>query len=208
MFEAIRQNLKFFILLWFIVFLGSFLILSALGLAPNLNETAEKEKSVIPQDSEVLEKKLAALSAALPRRVTIDKIGVDTRINNPESRNIDVLDDSLSSGAVRYPTSGLLAEKTNMLLFGHSSNLPIVRNKSFQAFNDLEDMEIGEDISVFSDTHEFIYRVNSVEEADAENALVVFESDKREITLSTCNTFGNLNDRFVVKAELIDVRAI
>jgi len=204
MFEKIRRNFVKFIVLWFLIFIGSFLVLSFLGLVP---EEKSSISTVSPGEAE-LGQKIASISPALPERIVIDEIGIDININNPTSRNIDVLDDSLNSGVVRYPTSGLLGQKTNMLLFGHSSFLPIVRNSNFKAFNKLDDLKIGSRVSLFSDTHEFIYEVNSVLEADAENALVVFESNKREITLSTCNSFGDLDDRFVVKGELVNVREI
>jgi len=184
--------------------LGTFIILSILGLVPEEKEPIVEERVT----KETLEEKLLSITPTLPQRVVIDEVGIEININNPESTDINVLDNSLNSGAVRYPGSGLLNEKTNMLLFGHSSHLPIVRNKNYKAFNNLENLKAGNKISVFSNTHEFIYEVTSVEEANAENALVVFESDKREITLSTCNSFGNLDDRFVVKANLVDVKAI
>jgi LPXTG-site transpeptidase (sortase) family protein len=206
MFKLIKQNLIKFIILWFTIFLVSFYILSFFGLVPE----EERVEEIILEDKteQTLEEKLSFVTPVLPEKVVIDEIGVDVVINNPESRDIDVLDQSLSNGAVRYPSSGLLGEKTNILLFGHSSNLPVIRNTNYKAFNKLDKLEIGNKVSVLSNTHEFVYTVTSVEEADAENALVVFESDKREITLSTCNTFGDLNDRFVVKADLFDVVAI
>jgi len=210
MFQTIKKSLAKFVLLWLVVFITSFFILSFFGLIPERELDAVIVDDVIEETEDVvsLEQKLALISPAPPERVVIDLIGVDVNINNPESTSINVLDDSLLTGAVRYPSSGLLGQKTNMLLFGHSSNLPIVRNTNFKAFNKLNKLEPGDSVSVFSKTHEFVYTVTTVEEADAQNALVVFESEKREITLSTCNTFGNLDDRFVVRAELIDVREI
>ena len=157
MFEIIRKNIGKFIILWLIILIVSFAVLSLLGLVP------EEEKDVIIKETpsvESLDEKLANISIALPQRVVIDEIGVDININNPQSRNIDVLDVSLNAGVVRYPSSGLLGQKTNMLLFGHSSHLPIVRNRSYKAFNDLEDLEIGSKVSIFSGTHQFIYIVN------------------------------------------------
>ena len=113
MFEIIKQNKVKFIVIWFIVFLGSFLFLSLFKLVP---ETGGLELETEIISLEKLEQKLAGIPHSLPKRVVIDEIGVDVDINNPESRSIDVLDNSLLSGAVRYPSSGLLGQKTNMLL--------------------------------------------------------------------------------------------
>ena len=200
--KTVKNNKIKFVFLWFIIFLMSFVLLSALGLVPNVDENKE---TISNPTQGSLEQKLASIPSSLPSRIVIDEIRVDVVINNPQSRSIDVLDRSLNTGAVRYPSSGLLGDKTNMLLFGHSSFLPIVRNRNFKAFNNLEDLREGSRISIYSETHKFIYEVTSVEEADAENALVVFDSEKRELTLSTCNSFGDLNDRFVVRANLVDV---
>jgi LPXTG-site transpeptidase (sortase) family protein len=206
MIQIIKSRPLKFIALWLLVFVVSFFILSFFGLVPEPKTDVVVDKNQNGDERSIdIEKKLSTITPSLPKRIIIDEIGVNVEINNPRSRKIDVLDNSLLSGAVRYPTSGLLGEKTNMLLFGHNSSLPVVRNTNFKAFNKLDKLKQGDNVSVFSSTHEFVYKVSSVEEAGAEDALVVFESDKREITLSTCNTFGDLNDRFVVKAELVDV---
>jgi len=207
MLETIRKNLTKFFIIWFLIFLGSFIVFSALGLTPQEETAPENPISVISETTslESLEEKLQNIPPALPRRVVAEKVGIDVKVNNPDSTKIADLDNSLLTGSVRYPESGVLGQKTNMLLFGHSSHLPIVRNPNFKAFNKIEKLETGDAVSIFSDTHEFIYKVTSVEEADAENALVVFDSENREVTLSTCDNFGNLNDRFVVKAILVDV---
>lgn len=207
MFELIKNNFMKFITLWLVIFVAIFIILSILGLVPEeeMKETVNNEEVITLSD---LEAKLASISPSLPKKVVINRVNIEVDILNPESTDIKVLDNALESGAVRYPNSGLLGEKTNILLFGHSSHLPVVRNSNYKAFNNLEKLKVGDKVSLFSDTHEFIYTVNDVSEADAENALVVFESNKREITLSTCNNFGDLSDRFVVKADLVDIREI
>ena len=203
MIEINAKNILKFLGLWFLIFSISFIILSIFDLVP---ESKDEIVFDIASTTQTLEQKVSLLERALPERIVINTIGVDVAINNPNSRNIDILNESLKSGSVRYPDSGLLGERTNMLLFGHSSNLPIVRNGNYKAFNKLDELKIEDRVSVFSNTHEFIYEVTSVEEADASDAFVNFESNKRELTLSTCDNFGDLNDRFVVRAELVDVK--
>ena len=203
MIEINAKNILKFLGLWFLIFSISFIILSIFDLVP---ESKDEIVFDIAPTTQTLEQKVSLLERALPERIVINTIGVDVAINNPNSRNIDILNESLKSGSVRYPDSGLLGERTNMLLFGHSSNLPIVRNGNYKAFNKLDELKIEDRVSVFSNTHEFIYEVTSVEEADASDAFVNFESNKRELTLSTCDNFGDLNDRFVVRAELVDVK--
>lgn len=139
----------------------------------------------------------------LPVRVVIESIGVDVPVSSPEDADIPTLDNALLTGAVRYPTSGTLVEDKNMLIFGHSSHLLVVRNKAFQAFNDLEKLQSGAVIRVDSSTHEYLYRVTSVRRADASEALVRFDTGTKKLTLSTCDTFGEKSERYVVEAEFV-----
>lgn len=138
-----------------------------------------------------------------PVRITIAAIDLDTTIIAPSSSDIDVLDRALLSGAVHYPGSAELSEVGNMLLFGHSSYLPIVHNKAYQAFNDLGKLVPGDTINVYSATHVHEYRVKQVRMVKAGDAQIAFDTDTPMLTLATCNTFGAKQDRWVVTAEWI-----
>ena len=144
----------------------------------------------------------------VPLSVRIPAIGVDTRINNPDATNIEILDDALLSGAVRYPGSALLGENAPMFLFGHQSHLPVVRNQAFKAFNNLQDLEEGDVISVYSNETEFQYSVRSVTKVLAEDALIPLAEGEQTLVLSTCNSFGDPGERFVVEADYLGKVAI
>jgi LPXTG-site transpeptidase (sortase) family protein len=137
-----------------------------------------------------------------PVRIRIQRIGVDTTIVTPQSTDIAVLDRALLSGAVHYPGSAEAGDIGNMLIFGHSSYLPVVKNKSFQAFNELGSLQRGEAVEVFSETHRYTYTVDSVALVRAENAQVPLTVDASLLTLATCNTFGAKQERWVVTAHL------
>lgn len=139
----------------------------------------------------------------VPIRIKIDRIGLDTAILTPSSADIAVLDRALLSGAVHYPGSGLLSENANMLLFGHSSYLPVVHNKAFKAFNELGKVKTGDIVTVFSESHKYTYVVDKVLLSDAEDVLVHFDSPKPMLTLATCNTFGAKEERWIVTATLV-----
>jgi len=138
-----------------------------------------------------------------PVRVVVKKIGIDTIIENPGSTDISVLDDALLSGAVRYPKSGLLGDNANLYLFGHQSGLPVVKNQAFKAFNGVQNLEAGDEITVYSNTAAYTYRVTSVKLVNAETALIPLDSGKKELTLSTCNSFGKNSERYVVTSDFI-----
>lgn len=138
-----------------------------------------------------------------PRRVVVKRAGIDTVIGNPDSTDIPVLDNALLSGAVRYPTSGLLGETATVYLFAHQSGLPVVKNQAFKAFNGIQNLEAGDEIEVYSATAVYTYRVSSVELVDATAALIPLDTGVKKLALSTCNSFGKNTERFVVTSDFV-----
>jgi LPXTG-site transpeptidase (sortase) family protein len=138
-----------------------------------------------------------------PVRVVAASIGLDEMVLNPESTDIKVLDEALLKGTVRYPNSAPLGVDGTMLLFGHSSYLPVVRNQNFKAFNGIQKLQTGSVVSVFSDTTEYRYTVTGVRKADASEDVIELPSVGKHLTLVTCNSFGTKSDRFVVTADFV-----
>jgi LPXTG-site transpeptidase (sortase) family protein len=143
---------------------------------------------------------------SLPTRIIIDSLDVDVSVLNPQSRDIAVLDQALLSGVVRHPDSASFAKAGNMLILGHSSYLPNVMNKNFQAFNGIQKMTWGDKIRVQSEGKEYIYRVSKVYQAKASEITVPFTPGKAMLTLATCNSFGSKEDRFMVEATLLETK--
>jgi len=143
-----------------------------------------------------------------PVRIVIEDIGVDTSVTNPASTDIAVLDRALLAGAVRYPGSGALGADANVLIFGHSSYLPVVKNKAYQAFNELQKLTPGARIMVYSDSHRYTYEVDTIRLANAEDTLIEFTASEPRLTLATCNTFGAKQERWVVAAGLVKTEEI
>ncbi|TSD04929.1 MAG: hypothetical protein Greene07147_846 [Parcubacteria group bacterium Greene0714_7] len=137
-----------------------------------------------------------------PLRVTIPKVGIDTPVNNPNTTTVSGLDTALLKGAVRYPTSALLGENAPMLIFGHQSYLPVVKNQAFKAFNSLQNVRAGDDVIVSSATTNYHYRVTSISYVDAGDAEIQIGGGARTLTLVTCDSFGKQKTkRYVVEAE-------
>ena len=138
-----------------------------------------------------------------PVRVVASAIGLDAPISNPSSTNVHVLDNALLKGAVRYPTTALAGEEGTMLVFGHSSYLPVVYNKAYKAFNNVHKLEKGDIISVFSDTTEYRYRMTNLRVADATEDVVELQTTGKYLVLVTCDSFTAKTSRFVVTAEFV-----
>lgn len=165
----------------------------------------ETEPSEIEETPVVEEEPVVPVSAdTTPDKIIIDALDREVIILNPESSSIAALDTALLSGIARHPDSADLLENGTMLLFGHSSYLPNVINKNFQAFNGIQKLEWGDTIRIQSADFEYVYRVDKVYEAKASTAEVAIASDGKKLTLVTCDSFGSKEDRFIVEASLID----
>ena len=138
-----------------------------------------------------------------PVRITARAINLDATVANPTSTDIEVLDAALLKGAVRYPTSAKLGVEGTVLLFGHSSYLPIVHNQAYKTFDGIQSLKDGDTVSVYSATTEYRYRITGVRVADASEDVVELPSAGKHLTLITCDSFSKKTNRFVVTADFI-----
>jgi len=199
------------------IFLVTFALLSVIGFVPEQfkfasikapkaqTEKTESANFQAPSNSNVVVKSNGTGvdsqdKNVIPTQILIPKIKVDSTINIPQSVDVAVLDTALTKGAVYYPGSGTL-QGGNMFLFGHSSNWKIVNNEAYKTFNDLDKLVIGDEVTLKSGDRTYIYSVTSVSKASEDDALVNFASTGRMLTISTCDTFGRKQDRWVVNAE-------
>lgn len=144
----------------------------------------------------------------LPVSISIKKIDKTISVLNPASRKISDLDEALLHGVVRHPDSATLSQDGNVFILGHSSYLPNVLNRNFQAFNGIQNLEWGDTIEVFSTQYAHTYRVEKVYRAKAQDVTVPVLTDGKMLTLATCNSFGSVDDRFIVEAKLINSTAL
>ena len=143
-------------------------------------------------------------TGTLPHRIVISAINMDLPIQNPATKDIGALTEVLKSGPARYVDSAKLGEKGNMLLFGHSSQLPVVRNQMYKAFNNISKLEEGDVITIYGEGKEYMYRVTAVRAGDANEDVIDLSRTKgTRLTLITCNTLGEKTARWIVEAELV-----
>ncbi len=147
-------------------------------------------------------------SGELPVRVAAKDIGMDVSVLNTQSASIAALDADLLKGAVRHPASAELGVDGTVLLLGHSSYLPIVRNQNYKAFNSIQKFKEGESISVYSATREYRYQVTGVRLADAEEDVIDLPTNGQYLVLVTCNTLAAKTARYVVTATLRSVNEL
>ena len=91
-----------------------------------------------------------------------------------------------------------------MVIFGHSSYLPVVNNPSFKALNGIQKLHEGDTIAVSSSGTTYTYAVRTVSKEDADSAGIPLVVSGKVLTLATCDSFGTKSDRFVVVADFVE----
>ena len=191
-----------FLALSLLVFLGMFALLARLDLLPEAPLAAASpstEASVVATSDEA-----EAASPEPPVTIEIPSIELSATIANPSATDIKTLDAWLLKGAVRWPASAKLGEEGNVVLFGHSSYLPVVKNPAYKTFNDIQKLKVGDHITVSSLGTSYTYAVRSVAKEDANQGAIPLQVTGKVLPLATCNSFATKDDRFVVTADFVE----
>ncbi len=142
-------------------------------------------------------------SAELPTHLSIPAIDLDLPVQNPTTRDVDALDALLQSGPARYVDSAPLGAPGNMVVFAHSSHLPVVHNQMYKAFNRIPELKAGDTITVSGETGVYLYSVIGVRQANASESVIPLPKEGHILTLVTCDTLTSKDARFILEAELI-----
>jgi LPXTG-site transpeptidase (sortase) family protein len=222
-FDAVWSHKVPFAVAFFCVFTLSYGILFALDWLPEpkitdaaeatevKTETASVGNNTEPVETTPVVNETVVIPVAaigLPIEMTIPALDRTVKVLNPASRTIAALDEALLDGVVRHPDSAKLGEEGNVFILGHSSYLPNVFNKNFQAFNGIQNLKWGDTIELKSGEAIYIYRVDKVYKAKASAVTVPIGEPGKRLTLATCNSFGSTDDRFIVEAELIETKGL
>ncbi|VAW32015.1 hypothetical protein MNBD_CPR01-45 [hydrothermal vent metagenome] len=197
-----------------IVFVATVLVLARFDLLPDTvtevasgaqktHVTLEVSPLVSDAGISVTKTKINNSVKELPLKIEIPAIKLSVTISNPKTTNIEILDKGLLKGAVRYPLSAQLGELGNVIVFGHSSYLPIVYNQAYKTFDGIQKLSKKDKIIVYSTTKKYVYSVDTVTKENTASSAISLKVSRPTLTLSTCNSFGTKSDRFVVTAHLV-----
>lgn len=160
-----------------------------------------------PTEGQITNKntKPATPTHTLPVQLTIPSVGIQTTVQNPNTRKTSVLNRYLRQSAVRYPRSGYPGNG-NMFIFGHSSALRTVVNPAYKTFNGLQNVKVGDLVRIQTSSGTFRYRVQSVQFKKDSRAYVPLDTNQDMLTIATCDNFGSKEDRIVVRADFVKYR--
>lgn len=220
LYEQLKLRFVPFSVAFFVVVFLTYLVLYVVDFYPEpvpATEPTNTSEAVVASQTEPVATTTAptktAGEAALevspyPVRITFDALDRSVPVLNPTANDIATLDAALLKGVVRHPDSADLKNTGNIFILGHSSYLPNVLNKNFQAFNGIQKLEWGDTIRLASADTEYVYRVDRVYESPASRVVVPVDGTKAKLTLATCDSFGAKDDRFIVEASLVREVAI
>lgn len=207
--SLVRASRKAYTQKWSFTALFVFVLFVSTSVASALDVLPEPKKDEPAQVASVAAAPIVAVAAPeLPTKIEIPAIKLSQTVGNPSSTDVHALDNALLKGPVRYPSSSELGEQGNVIIFGHSSYLPIVNNKAFKAFDGIQDLKKGDLITVTGQGHVFIYAVDTVEQKSALDDYIPLDVDGSKLTLATCDSFGEKTDRFVVTASLVETKSL
>lgn len=179
---------------------------SAPQVTSNTHVSPQISQSAPAKSSQVVTSIVTNAHTTNPVHITIGSIDLDLPIQNPTTRDVNTLDALLVSGPARYSGSAKLGEDGNVVIFAHSSHLPIVHNQMFRAFNKIPTLSSGDSITLTgNDGKKYEYRVISVEKASTTDGTTIDLSTThgKKLTLVTCDTLTGKSARFVLTAEFV-----
>jgi LPXTG-site transpeptidase (sortase) family protein len=207
--QQIGEHRGGFVTAFIAVFLLSLLFLASVGATPNpihpqvINEPVVAAAATPARPAGGSTPTATPSSPQMPVRIVAKDIKLDVSIANPVSTDIEVLDEGLMKGAVRYPTSAQLGVDGTVLLFGHSSYLPIVHNQAYKTFDGIQDLKTGAIVHVYSSNTDYQYSVVGVRVADATQDSIELDPIGKHLTLVTCDSFASKSHRFIVTANFV-----
>lgn len=182
------------------IFTVTYTVLLIIGLTPKQFQADISGTNIFQVVGSEFESPIIEIDTNLiPQTISIPKIGVNSTIQIPNAVDVSTLDLALQKGAVYYPGSGTL-QSGNMFLFGHSTNWKVVNNQAYKTFNDLDKLVQGDEIFLKVQDKTYIYKVVTVKRASENDTVIEFNKNGRMLTISTCDTFGQKQDRWITEA--------
>lgn len=108
---------------------------------------------------------------------------------------------ALQSGVAQYKGTAKPGEGSNIFIFGHSSYYWWDPGKYKTIFAHLEDIKVGDDISVWNNQKEYKYKVSKTEVVEPTDVSVLAPTKSEQLTLMTCVPPGTAEKRLIVIAK-------
>ena len=139
--------------------------------------------------------------------VEIAKIDVKVPVVLAKCDDEKTLESDLNFGVIHYPGTPLPGQRGNAYIAGHSSNYSWSKGKYNYVFKRLNEVQVGDTITVRFLLHNrkevvYNYVVQSNEETAPDDPRIFAQGYSKELTIKTCWPLGSDARRLMVKAVL------
>lgn len=181
-----------------------------------LQKQIEKSESIKPElsvnhfDQDINRVSLSVNIAPYEDRIIIPKIGKNIPLVNVEHHDASssqewhkIFMKELEKWIIKYPGSANPWESGNSFIFWHSSNYPWAKWDYNEVFALLNELENGDEITVFFKQKKFVYVVTEKKVVKPGNVSSLWGEDtQKRMTLMTCWPLGTTLNRLLVITEL------
>jgi len=136
--------------------------------------------------------------------IEISKIGIEAPLVFSQSDSESDMEAALKKGVVHYPKSPLPGEKGTATILGHSAPLGWPKINFDWVFNDLNNLEVGDEIVVNYNHAKYIFKVSqkTILERGVDLPLDWLSEDKEKLVLLSCWPPGKNLKRVAILATL------
>jgi sortase A len=202
---SIKKNkkTKALVIILELLALAIFAYLVILPFYPGVEYIILETKNGDSRNMELVEKKVEAIKNHLPdasdnrsaNRLIITKIGVNAPIIESQNEKY-----GLNRGAWRLPESATPDKGGNTVITGHRFKYFPPNNLTFYL---LDKLAIGDIIFVSWQERDYYYKVNEIKKVKNTDISVLNQTDKKILTLFTCDPIFSQENRLVVIGELL-----
>jgi LPXTG-site transpeptidase (sortase) family protein len=196
-----NKRIKALVLILELSALAVFIYLATLPLYPKVVYNTSKKNTKDYQNIEIVEKKIETIKNHLPKttdkpvnRLVITKIGVNAPIIDSLNENY-----ALNHGAWRLPETATPDKTGNTVISGHRFKYFPPNNLTFYL---LDKLVAGDIIFVSWRGQDYYYRVKETKIVKDTDQSILAGTDKRILTLFTCDPIFSQKNRLVVISEL------
>ena len=145
-----------------------------------------------------------AIKVSPEPKIIIEKLGVEA----PVIYDMDRIDDasvqeSLRHGVLQFADTAVPGERGNIVIVGHSSNVPWAAGGYKFIFTLLDQLHTGDQVILHYQGLRYVYRVTGTKIISPYDVSVLQQTDTPQLTLITCSPAGTNKNRLVVTAEQI-----
>jgi LPXTG-site transpeptidase (sortase) family protein len=169
-----------------------------------VRSTPEEQKTTIPDlNLEVVPPDDRLIIPSLGKNVPIVTTDPSKLIGADWKTLEQAFQEDLKSGVIHYPGTADPGEDGNVFITGHSSYYLWDSGRYKDVFARLNQLQIGDEITIYHDQDKFQYVVREKREVKNEDVSVLDQGDEKILTLMTCSPVGTNFRRLVVVAEQV-----